>query len=151
MLSGDRPDVEEVRPLLGPMCRETIVCGLVPQALYMKLAVNLFGNALVACLAEAVHFAARHDLDLEQFLAVLDAGPMASSVSRVKGRKLATGDFAVQARRRERGSGRRSVRSSVAPAAGSARSGRGHARRYRRSRTPALDTYSSIAPPIRRR
>jgi 3-hydroxyisobutyrate dehydrogenase len=97
MLAGERRAVEEVRPLLGPMCREIVVCGPVPRALYMKLAVNLFGNSLVACLAEAVHFAARHDVDLEQFLAVLEAGPMDSGVSRVKGRKLVAGDFAVQA------------------------------------------------------
>jgi 3-hydroxyisobutyrate dehydrogenase len=39
----------------------------------------------------------RHGLDMEQFLAVLDAGPMASSVSRAKARKLVARDFAVQA------------------------------------------------------
>ena len=97
MLAGEREPVEEVRPLLHPMCRATVACGPVPTALLTKLAVNLFGNAMVACLAEAVHFADRHGLDLQQLLAVLDAGPMASSVSRTKGLKLATGDFSVQA------------------------------------------------------
>lgn len=97
MLAGEPPGVEEVRALLRPMCSETVFCGSVPNALYTKLAVNLFGNTLVACLAEAVHYAVRHGLDLEKFLAVLDAGPLASTVSRVKGRKLVSGDFAVQA------------------------------------------------------
>jgi 3-hydroxyisobutyrate dehydrogenase len=94
MLAGDA--AEEVRPLLAPLCRQTILCGAVPNALLMKLSVNLFLITLVTGLAEAMHFASRHGLDLEQFQAVLEAGPMASSVSRLKARKLAAGDFAVQ-------------------------------------------------------
>jgi 3-hydroxyisobutyrate dehydrogenase len=85
-----------VRPLLAPLCRQTILCGAVPNALLMKLSVNLFLITLVTGLAEAMHFAGRHGLDLEQFQAVLEAGPMASSVSRLKARKLAEGDFTVQ-------------------------------------------------------
>lgn len=97
MLAGDREAVEDVLPLLQPMCHRTIVCGSVPTALLTKLSINLFLNTMVTCLAEAVHFADRHVLDMQQFLAVLDAGPMASSVSRAKALKLVTGDFAVQA------------------------------------------------------
>lgn len=37
MLAGERATVEEVLPLLQPMCRETIMCGSVPTALLMKL------------------------------------------------------------------------------------------------------------------
>jgi 3-hydroxyisobutyrate dehydrogenase len=44
-----------------------------------------------------VHFADRHGLNLNQFVAVLNAGPMASDVSRVKAPKLVSRDFAVQA------------------------------------------------------
>ena len=97
MLAGDADTVEALRPLLAPMCRETMVCGPVPNALLMKLSVNLFLIALVTGLAEAVHFAQRNDLDLGQLLAVLNAGPMASDVSRVKAPKLIDRDFAVQA------------------------------------------------------
>jgi 3-hydroxyisobutyrate dehydrogenase len=97
MLAGEPAAVEEVRPLLGPVCRETIVCGPVPSALLMKLSVNLFLITMVTGLAEAVHFADRHGLDQEQLLAVLDAGPMASSVSRIKAHKLVARDFEVQA------------------------------------------------------
>jgi 3-hydroxyisobutyrate dehydrogenase len=97
MLAGEPAAVAAVRPLLVPMCRETIVCGTVPNALLMKLAVNLFLIAMVTGLAEAVHFAQRHSLDLDQLLAVLDAGPMASNVSRIKAQKLIAQDFAVQA------------------------------------------------------
>jgi 3-hydroxyisobutyrate dehydrogenase len=97
MLAGDPEVVQSVRPLLAPMCRDAVACGPVPNALYMKLAVNLFMMAMVTGLAEAVHFAERHRLDLGQFVAVLDASPMASDVSRVKAAKLVDGDFAVQA------------------------------------------------------
>src|SRR5438876_10633249 len=63
----------------------------------MKLSVNLFLISLVTGLAEAVHFADRHGLDLNQFVAVLNAGQMASDVSRVKASKIVGSDFAVQA------------------------------------------------------
>ena len=97
MLAGEHAAMEEVRPLLAPMCHQTILCGAVPNALLMKLSVNLFLITMVTGLAEAFHFADRHGVDLQQFLAVLDAGPMASSVSRVKALKLVSQDFAVQA------------------------------------------------------
>jgi 3-hydroxyisobutyrate dehydrogenase len=97
MLAGESAAVEEVRPVLGPMCRETIACGAVPNALLMKFSVNLFLITMVTGLAEAAHFADRHGLDLRRFLDVLDAGPMASGVSRVKVRKLVDRDFRVQA------------------------------------------------------
>ena len=97
MLAGDAAAVREVRPLLAPMCREVVDCGPVPQALLMKLAVNVFLISMVTGLAEATHFAQRHGLDLDRFREVLDAGPMASAVSRVKAEKLVNRDFTAQA------------------------------------------------------
>ncbi|GAA3919818.1 2-hydroxy-3-oxopropionate reductase [Amorphoplanes auranticolor] len=97
MVAGDPAAVKEVRPLLAPMCREVVECGPVPQALLMKLSVNLFLISMVTGLAEATHFAQRHGLDLERLRGVLDAGPMASAVSRVKVDKLVSRDFSVQA------------------------------------------------------
>lgn len=97
MLAGDPAATGTVRPLLRPMCREIVECGLVPGALHMKLAVNLFLITMVTGLAESVHFAERHGLDMRRFLAVLDAGPMASAVSRVKAPKMVDKDFEVQA------------------------------------------------------
>jgi 3-hydroxyisobutyrate dehydrogenase len=97
MLAGEPAIVEEVSTLLQPMCAATVVCGSVPSALLVKLSVNLYLNTMVACLAEAAHFAARHGVDLDAFLAVLDAGPMASRVSHIKARKLVAADFGVQA------------------------------------------------------
>jgi 3-hydroxyisobutyrate dehydrogenase len=98
MLAGPPQAVADVRQLLPPMCRESFVCGTVaPDALLMKLAVNLFLITMVTGLAEAFHFADRYGLDRDRFLAVLDAGPMASGVSRMKSLQLRDGDFAVQA------------------------------------------------------
>jgi 3-hydroxyisobutyrate dehydrogenase len=97
MLAGDADAIANARPLLTPMCRETMICGPVPNALLMKLSVNLFLISLVTGLAEAVHFADRHGLNLNQLVAVLNAGPMASDVSRVKAPKLVGRYFAVQA------------------------------------------------------
>lgn len=97
MVAGEREATAEVRPLLAPMCREVVACGAVPNGMLMKLAVNLYLITMVTGLAEAFHFAARHELDMSKFAGVLDAGPMASSVSRVKADKLTARDFAAQA------------------------------------------------------
>jgi 3-hydroxyisobutyrate dehydrogenase len=97
LLGGNAEVVETVRPLLVPMCRESIFCGPVGSALLMKLAVNLYLNAMLVGLAEAVHFADSHALDLDKFQAAIDAGPMACDVTRVKIPKLVNRDFSVQA------------------------------------------------------
>ncbi len=52
---------DRCEPLLAPMCRVTVDCGPVGNALLMKLAVNLFLNQMLAALTEAAHFADRHD------------------------------------------------------------------------------------------
>ncbi|MDI6100243.1 NAD(P)-dependent oxidoreductase [Actinoplanes sp. NEAU-A12] len=98
MIAGGDPGLED---LLRPMCREIVRCGAVPGALLMKLAVNTFLISMVTGLAEAFHFAGRHGLDPGTLLTALDAGPMASTVSRVKGRKLRDQDFEVQAALRD--------------------------------------------------
>jgi 3-hydroxyisobutyrate dehydrogenase len=97
MLSGDPSSIAEIRPLLSPMCRETVVCGPVGNALLMKLAVNLYLNTMLVGLSEAVHFADAHGLDLTTFKAAIDSGPMSCDVTRVKIPKLITRDFSVQA------------------------------------------------------
>jgi 3-hydroxyisobutyrate dehydrogenase len=101
MVAGDDAAIKEVRPLLAPMCREVVECGPVPQALLMKLAVNIFLITTVTGLAEATHFAQRQGLDLERLRAVLDAGQMASAISRVKTEKLVNRDFTAQAAARD--------------------------------------------------
>ena len=97
LLGGDPDTVAEVRPLLSPMCRETVLCGPVGNALLMKLTVNLYLNAMLAAMAEAVHFADRHGLDLATFKAAIDSGPMNCDFTRMKLPKFIARDFSVQA------------------------------------------------------
>ena len=97
MLAGDVDAVEAVRPLLAPMCRETVVCGPVPNALSMKLASNLFLITMLTGLAEAVNYAGRQGLDLDQFVELLGTGPLSSDLLRMKAPKLVAHDFSVQA------------------------------------------------------
>ena len=97
MLAGEPDDVAVVRPLIAPMVRDAVECGPVPQGLLMKLAVNIYLINLVTGLAEAYHFAERGGLDLERLTAVLNAGQMASDISRIKTVKLRDREFGVQA------------------------------------------------------
>ena len=97
LLAGDPEDLGRLRPLLAPICKETFDCGAVPAALQMKLAINTFLITMVTGLAEATHFAVRHGLDMGRFADILNAGPMASDVSRVKLGKLSHHDFSRQA------------------------------------------------------
>ena len=97
MLAGEADAMEAVRPLLAPMCREAVVCGPVPNALSMKLASNLFLIAMVTGLCEAMNYAGRQGLDLQQFVSILSAGPLSSELLRMKAPKLVARDFTVQA------------------------------------------------------
>jgi 3-hydroxyisobutyrate dehydrogenase len=97
MMAGDRDLVQDLLPLLAPMCHARIFCGTVGNGLRMKLAVNLFLLVMANGLVEAVHFADRNGLDRADLEAVLNAGPMASSVSRIKLAKLVAGDHSPQA------------------------------------------------------
>lgn len=97
MLAGEAADVEAVRPLLAPLCREAVPCGPVPNALSMKLASNLFVGTVLTGLAEAMHHAAHQGLDLHQSASILCAGPASSDLLRMKAPKLVARDFAVQA------------------------------------------------------
>jgi 3-hydroxyisobutyrate dehydrogenase len=97
MLAGDPAALDEVEPLLAPLCRRVVRCGPVPGALRLKLAVNHYLITTVAALAETVHAAAAIGVDLAALRDVLDAGPMASDVSRTKLARLIDGDYAAQA------------------------------------------------------
>jgi 3-hydroxyisobutyrate dehydrogenase len=97
MLAGDDDVVARVESLLAPMAAATFRCGEVPKAMETKLAANVFLIGTVSALAEAVHFARGRGLDTEVLRSVLDAGTMASALSRVKLAKLVDGDDSPQA------------------------------------------------------
>ena len=95
--AGDPAAVAEVTQLLRPVASAAFPCGPVPNGLLTKLAVNIFLITMVTGLAESLHFADRQGLDVGQVVEVLDAGPMASPVSRGKAAKLLDRDFSPQA------------------------------------------------------
>lgn len=97
MLAGASTAVENVTPLLAPLCHRTVCCGPVPNALLMKLATNAFLLPMMVALAEAFHLADRFGLDRRQFADVIGGGQLASPISRVKAEKLVDADFSVQA------------------------------------------------------
>ena len=97
MLAGEAGGVQVVQPLLRSLCRDVAVCGRVPHALLMKLAVNTFLITQVTGLAESFHLAKQQGLDLEQLVRVLDAGPMASTTMRLKASMMLADDYPVQA------------------------------------------------------
>ena len=83
--------------LVAPMCRQTFDAGAVPTALRLKISVNLYLITMVTGLAEAAGLARRLGVGWPLLKSVLDAGPMASDVSRMKLEKLVADDFSVQA------------------------------------------------------
>jgi 3-hydroxyisobutyrate dehydrogenase len=97
MLAGEKESIEQVSPLFRPIAGQVFECGAVPGALRLKLAVNLFLITMVAGLAEAIHFAERTGVDIKLLQEVLDAGPMASVVSRTKLAKHVSDDVSPQA------------------------------------------------------
>lgn len=97
MLAGEDSALDEVQPLLAPVCSSVVRCGRPPQAMEMKLAVNTFLITVVTGLAETFHFAETHGLDARILEQILGAGPMASFVSRAKAAALVNGDFTPQA------------------------------------------------------
>jgi 3-hydroxyisobutyrate dehydrogenase len=97
MLAGDPAGIEQLRPLLTHLCRQTVTTGAVPSAMACKIAVNLYLIASVAALAEATALAMRLGLDLDVFARVIEEGPLGSGVARAKLCKMISRDFTPQA------------------------------------------------------
>lgn len=93
MLAGDRDAVADTRPLFAALARQTIECGPVPNGMLTKLATNILLVNSVAALAEMMHFAAAHRLDLAKVAEVVSNGPLGSDVVRARSSMLAAGDF----------------------------------------------------------
>lgn len=97
MIAGADDALDRVEPLLRAMSSAVIRCGRPPAALKMKLAVNTFLITLVTGLAEAFHFAEENGVDPATLQTVLDAGPLASAVSRAKAAKIVAQDWSSHA------------------------------------------------------
>jgi len=97
MLAGDPVSVDQVEELLDPLTSSVVRCGQVPLALETKLAVNAYLITMVTGLAEAFAYGERRGVDPLLLRQILDAGPMASTVSRGKLAKLLADDLSAQA------------------------------------------------------
>jgi 3-hydroxyisobutyrate dehydrogenase len=95
--AADGGVLDRVQPLFDAIGRRTIRCGAPPDAMRMKLANNLLLITLLAGFAEAFHFARAMGVDLERFVEVVLAGPMANDIFRGKAGKLLDFDFAGEA------------------------------------------------------
>ncbi len=89
--------IDDVQPLFDAIGKRTVRCGPVPTAMRMKLANQLLLIACFEAISEATHFAANIGLDVQQFLDMAQAGPLANDVLRSKVAKLVSDDFAQQA------------------------------------------------------
>ena len=97
MLAGDPEAVELTISLLAPIASRCFRCGPAPAAMHLKLAINHYLILMVAGLAEAVNAGRAAGVNLRLMQEILDAGPMASEVSRIKLQKLLSADFSPQA------------------------------------------------------
>ncbi|WP_198088212.1 NAD(P)-dependent oxidoreductase [Variovorax sp. E3] len=95
--AAEQEYIDDVQPLFDAIGKKTVRCGAVPTAMRMKLANQLLLIACFEAISEATHFAAGIGLDVQQFLDMAQAGPLANDVLRSKVAKLVTDDFAQQA------------------------------------------------------
>lgn len=97
MMAGDQIECENIRPFIEPITSAAIYCGPIGTGLRTKYAVNTFLITVTAGLAESMNLARAQGLNLDAFSSVLDAGPLASSYSRIKLAKMAKADWSPQA------------------------------------------------------
>ncbi len=95
--AAEAAHIDAVQPLFDAIGKKTVRCGPVPGAMRMKLANQLLLIACFEAISEATHFAAGLGLDVQQFLDMAQAGPLANDVLRSKVAKLVADDFTQQA------------------------------------------------------
>lgn len=95
--ADDKRDLPEAEAILSALTVSRFRVGAPPTAMKLKLAVNAYLIPLVTALAEAWRLADALGLDRQMFAEVLNHGPMASDVSRIKLDKLIAGDWSAQA------------------------------------------------------
>jgi len=95
--ANSEADFKTAEHVLACLTSQIFRTGSVPSAMNLKLAVNAFLVPMVSALGEAWQLSKALGLDCELFRRVLDCGPMASEVSRIKLEKLVRSDFTAQA------------------------------------------------------
>jgi 3-hydroxyisobutyrate dehydrogenase-like beta-hydroxyacid dehydrogenase len=97
MVSGPDKIIDQLMPIFKAVGDKVVKCGAVPQAIMMKLAVNIVLSASIAGLVEGTHFALKSGLDPENFFRLILSGPLRNDIFVIKAKKILEQDFAPQA------------------------------------------------------
>ncbi len=101
MCGATKTGFESSRPTLERLSSRVFHTGLPGSGSRMKLVTNLVLGLNRAVLAEGLSFAEAQGLDAASVLEILQAGPAASRVMDIKGRRMLERDFAPEARLRQ--------------------------------------------------
>ena len=101
MCGASEAGFESCRATLERLSSRLFHTGLPGSGSRMKLVTNLVLGLNRAVLAEGLAFAETQELDAASVLAILQAGPAASRVMDIKGRRMIERDFAPEARLRQ--------------------------------------------------
>ena len=94
ILAGAQAAVlEKARPVLGSLGSRIVHCGEVGAGTKMKLAVNLLLAGMMQGLSEAMVFAQKMGLDVNDLLSSLEGGAMAAPLFSLKGKAITQGQF----------------------------------------------------------
>lgn len=97
LTAGATEKLNSLTELFNSFSAKTVYCGKIPNASKMKLANNLLLITLFNGLMEAVNFARQIGLSEEEYLDMIDSGPMANAVFKSKHQKILDHDFSPQA------------------------------------------------------
>jgi 3-hydroxyisobutyrate dehydrogenase len=93
LVGGDSQTVAQAQPVFLAMGKSVVHLGAIGSGILMKLISNLTIGVQVATLAEALNFAQRSGLDMEQVVQALSNGSGGSPVVRAKAAQIATQNF----------------------------------------------------------
>ncbi|NLS97210.1 MAG: NAD(P)-dependent oxidoreductase [Planctomycetaceae bacterium] len=94
LCAGDQSLLEEIRPALDAMGKTIHFLGEVGQGARMKLVINMIMGGMITAFAEGLVLADKAGIAADDLFAVLDGGVLANPLFRVKGPRMAAGDFA---------------------------------------------------------
>ena len=97
LTAGATEKLNSLTYLFSSFSTKTVYCGKIPNASKMKLANNLLLITLFNGLMEAVNFAKQIGLSEEEYLEMIDSGPMANAVFKSKHQKILDHDYSPQA------------------------------------------------------
>lgn len=93
MAGGRQEDFERARPIFDSLGKAAYLLGENGAGNYAKLAINTFLGITVQGLSEAVIFARNNGISPEQFLPLINTGPVGSIISGMKSQNIIRQDF----------------------------------------------------------